>query len=296
MKTTINITAYPDDLGRYESANDLRTFYEQFGCSGLELMPANNLLPGPQVTPDMIIGIHCRCINDWMNLDYDYLIDHYRKDLDYAKEINAEYVVFHISQSSFKESISYTRSHTDIEVVDACCKLINDLLDNQNYSFYFLMENLWYPGLTFKDPKIPIYLLEQIHYTKKGFMLDTGHYMNTDTSLRTPNEALESLYHLLEKNHAIIPFIKGIHLNQSLSGEYVEHFKKHLPTPESDPDKLMAQAFEHIFKLDQHRPFAIPQVRDFIECIKPDYITYEYITNSRKQHAEFLELGSAPLR
>ncbi|KIR02470.1 hypothetical protein P261_01285 [Lachnospiraceae bacterium TWA4] len=296
MKTTINMTAYSDDTDRYESAEDLRSFYKKFGCFGLELMPAYDMKPDPKIVEhDMIVGVHCRCLIDWIDLSLEELVKHYKSDLDYAKEVGAEYVVFHISQTTYKENLIGRYSHTDEEIVDACCKLINALLDEQDYSFYFLMENLWYSGLTFKDPYIPIRLLNGVHYKKKGFMLDTGHYMNTNTTLRTPYDGLNSLYEMLEKNKTIIPFIKGLHLHQSLSGEYVENFRKNLPLLEDDIEKLMAQAFEHVFKLDEHKPFAIPEVRELVKYINPDYVTYEYITRSREENEEFLKLGSAPL-
>ena len=52
------------------------------------------------------------------------------------------------SDVSARELFTYQCRHTDEEVIDAAAELINLLLDGENYTFDFLMENLWWPGLT----------------------------------------------------------------------------------------------------------------------------------------------------
>ena len=124
MKITMNFSLEADDLGRYTDSTNLRRFYQSFGLSGLELMPLGED-PAHLVEKDMIVGIHLRCVTDWMDLDKDMLIEHYRKDLEYARLINAEYVVFHVTQVGFAESLVYEMKHTDAEVVDAAAAFIN---------------------------------------------------------------------------------------------------------------------------------------------------------------------------
>ena len=52
--------------------------------------------------------------------------------------------------------------------LDAAAAFINELLDGQDYPFWFLMENLWWPGLNMLDARITERLLAQVHYTKKA--------------------------------------------------------------------------------------------------------------------------------
>lgn len=294
MKTLMNFTSYEEDTTRYDSVADLRQFYQKYGCSGIELMPIDKSPAtfSSCMEPDMVVGIHTCSIADWMNLDTDYLVEHYRKDLDYARDVHAEYVVFHVTQVSFQESLTYIPEHTDQEVIEASCKLINQLLDGQDYHFHFLMENLWWPGLNLMDPSITKYLLDHIHYEKKGLMLDTGHLLHTNQNLRSQSEALSYLKHILETHKELYPFIKGIHLQQSLTGEYVQEFIKNPPSLKTDPDELFAQAFTHIFQIDKHLPFTEPGIRELVDEIDPLYLTYEYITSDRKQHEEYLMEGS----
>lgn len=111
---------------------------------------------------------------------------------------------------------------SDAEVVDAAAAFINELLDGQDYPFWFLMENLWWPGLNMLDAAITSRLLSQVHYEKKGIMLDTGHFMNNHYHLQTPEDAVVCLNQMLDAHEPLLPMIRGIHLNQSLSGAYHE--------------------------------------------------------------------------
>ena len=217
----------------------------------------------------------------------------YRRDLEFARQMQAEYVVFHASQISEVEATTYHFSHTDTQVVDACCRLVNSLMDGQSYTFLFLLENQWWPGLTFLRPEIAGALLDGIHYPYTGFMLDTGHLMNTNQQLSTPDEAVAYIHTVLNRNERYLPYIRGIHLNQSLSGAYVQDYLKRPPFDRSkaDADAWTCHVYEHIFQVDQHRPFVADGVRELVQRIDPAYVTYEYITHDRKELKQYLTAG-----
>ncbi|MGN0353948.1 MAG: TIM barrel protein [Muricoprocola sp.] len=294
MKITINFSISEDDIMRYRDSSDLRSFYQKFGCSGLEVMPLESDRC-QLIATDMAVGVHACCITDWMDLDQEELLKHYWKDLDYARDMHAEYVVFHVTQVSYAESLTYEMKHTNEEVIDAAADFINRLLDRQHYQFYFLMENLWWPGLTFEDPSLTHRLLDRVHYKKKGLMLDTGHFMNTNINLKTPEEALAYLNQMLDAHEDLIPMIKGIHLNQSLSGNYIRDYMDHKEVPSTDPSKLAEQAFLHIFRTDLHQPFTAPGVDKLVKRIDPLFVTLEYISRNREEHSLFLKEGIAAL-
>ena len=290
MKTTMNFTTSPYDAERFSSSEDLRQFYTGFRLDGLELMPLDPGLPS-QITPDMVTGVHLCCPPDWMESDPAAIEASYRRDLEFARQMQAEYVVFHASQISEVEAPTYHFSHTDTQVVDACCSLVNSLMDSQEYTFLFLLENQWWPGLTFLRPEIAGALLDGIHYPHTGFMLDTGHLMNTNQQLSTPDEAVDYIHNVLDKNECYLPYIHGIHLNQSLSGSYVQDYLKRPPFDRSDADAWLCHVYEHIFQVDQHRPFVADGVHDLVKRIAPDYVTYEYITRDRDELKKYLTAG-----
>ena len=71
MKITMNFSLSDDDTSRYTDLSDLRSFYQQYGLSGLEVMP---LMPDEThlLESDMITGVHACCITDWMELDQGF--------------------------------------------------------------------------------------------------------------------------------------------------------------------------------------------------------------------------------
>lgn len=100
----------------------------------------------------------------------------------------------------------------------------------------------------------------------------------------------------LDAHEDLIPMIKGIHLNQSLSGAYVKDYQKRMLTPAADPGELATQAFLHIFHIDLHQPFVANGVRELVQRMDPLYVTLEYISRDRKEHARLLNEGVKALK
>ena len=58
-----------------------------------------------------------------------------------------------------------------------------------------------------------------------------------------------------------------------------------------DPAERFRKVYEHIFQIDRHEPFTAVGVKELVERIEPMYVTYEYITRSREELAEYLDRG-----
>jgi len=69
-----------------------------------------------------------------------------------ARAVGARYVVFHVSNVTVDECLSDRMEHTDEEVCAAAAELINRLNEGRDDPFDFLVENLWWPGLTLTRP------------------------------------------------------------------------------------------------------------------------------------------------
>lgn len=307
MKFQMNFTTSYDDVIRFRDALDLKNFYTEHGCDGLEVMPLpystkeapDVYLPPeacPLIRPELVRGVHCWCTGNWTGPDREKTIAHYRQDLDYAARMGAEYVVFHVVQEGCEDGHVQRTDYTDREVIDTAAAFINELLDGREYPFWFLMENLWLPGLTLLNPEDTRALLSQVHYEKKGLMLDTGHYLHTNLDLKTQEEAVEYLHRMLDRHGELVSYIRGIHLQQSLTGEYVKKWMQNPPEFPEDPAERFRMLYEHIFQVDRHEPFTAAGVKGLVERIRPDYVTYEYITRSREELAEYLEKGRLDLR
>lgn len=313
MIKLINLTNYKDEMDRFSDREDVGRFCREHGCDGIELSAITEQVD-PRIPMEMVQGVHLPSFNNWMDLwqgnqeallkefgsmevveqyyggrDRQALLDTWSRSLDLAQRMYVPYVVFHVTEIKMEESLTEDFEHTDEEVVEAACELINELLDNKGYSFDFLMENLWWPGLNYRDARVTRKLLDGVHYAKKGLMLDTGHLMNSNQKLRTQEEGCEFIQQVLDEHEKMLPYIKGIHLHQSLSGEVVRRQKEQPVNLPGDYWEKWGQTYSYIFQVDTHQPFTAAQVRGIIDRVQPEYLTYELISRDREEHGRLLE-------
>lgn len=97
----------------------------------------------------------------------NHIVNFFKMDCDKAKNMNAEYVVFHVSNVSIFETFTYKLEQPDYTIIKASVEIINTLLNDNDYNFYFLLENLWWSGLNFLNPENSLYLIKNINYQKK---------------------------------------------------------------------------------------------------------------------------------
>lgn len=249
----------------------------------------------------MLVGYHLTFFPDWLDmyrrndaalkakfgsieaaerfyggLGKEHLISIYRQDLSRAKALKAKYVVFHVSDVSLEEGYTYRWLHSDEEVIDCAAECVNELLDGEDRSFDFLLENQWWPGFTFTNPKLTRRMLSAVEWPRRGIMLDTGHLMNTNLSLKTELDGVDYILHMLNEHGKLCRFIKGLHLHQSLSGGYAS--AKLGSLPDSWPDdytERFCASYEHILRLDRHEPWTESRAFEIIRRIEPMYLTHE---------------------
>ena len=191
MKITMNMTDCRWDEERFLDGQDAADYLRKMELDGLELMHCQG--GDPSFFPrEIICGMHLRNWNDWVDLwqenweplreeygslkqaekvygrlDRNSIIRPLERQLSMAASLGVSYVVFHVCDVKTTELYSYQFLHTDEQVVDAAAELINTLLDGKDYPFEFLMENLWWPGLTMTRPEITERLLAQIHFPRR---------------------------------------------------------------------------------------------------------------------------------
>lgn len=315
MKIQFNLTDSHYDLERFESRKDLEALLE--GFDGIELMHMEEDASGI-LTPDLVTGYHISMPEYWMDfwkgdlekclLEFDTLDNirtHYhgdtpealiqmvRREYENAIAYGAEYAVIHVSNASIFEEITGKYNYTDAEVIDEFSQLINAAIPadaNRNAgSPWLLLENLWQPGLNFKDPDMTARLVESIHYPKKGLMFDTGHLIHTEPALKSQKEAVQFIHQRLDAHKDLCHYIKGLHLHQSLTGNILKRYMKHPPLPAKTYEERVNQLFEYVFQIDQHKPFVAQGVRELVERIDPLYMTYEFISNNLEEHRKMLQ-------
>ena len=313
MKLTVNLTTSPEDLDRFASREELEALIR--GFDGVELMyygeDERKIVP-----PDRIVGFHMSNHNHWVDfwrqdeaalrreyddletakaafggtLDPEKLVEEFRRDFALARRFGAQYAVWHVSDAGIRESFTRKYRHTDEEVIDAACEVINAALaGEEDDSLVLLLENLWLPGLRFTRPEITARLLEGIRYPNKGIMLDTGHLLHNELDLRDETEGVDYIGKLLDAHGSLAGSVRGVHLNQSITGDYALSMMEHPPELGKTYRERSWKMFSHAYAVDKHRPFTAPGVRELImERIAPEFLTCEFITDDNAQHGEFL--------
>lgn len=300
MKQLMSLPLSGSTLTEYP---DLDALCQESGCDGLEAIWSGEPLP-TGVPPERCVGYHLAFFPDWLDFwlgdeaalrrkfgtaavwrefyggdnGRETLLAFYRDDLERATSWGAQYVVFHVSDVSLTEAYTYRWEHTHEQVLDASAELINCLLGQQNWPFAFLMENQWWSGLTLTDPAQTRRLLDAVQFPGKGLLLDIGHLMNTEPNLRTQEEAVSYLHGILDAHEDLLPYVKGVHLHQSLSGAYVKTHTGTLPSDwaqESDYLHRFSRCYEHILQIDTHLPLTCPNIVTILDRIQPDWLVHE---------------------
>lgn len=311
MKILFNITTSEDDLQRFETSKDLETLMD--GFDGLELMYFGKD-EKKIISKDRVVGLHMHFFPFWLDFwkgnekrlrkEFDHrtnwenyyggstkeaMLQRYKKDLEYAHQYDVEYVVFHVSEATIEESFTWKYHYTDEEVVDAAAEVINEIFSEEDGNIMVLLENLWQPGLNLMRPEITKRLLDKITYANIGIMLDTGHLLHTNTGLRKQEEGIGYIHQILDEHGDLCRFIRGVHLNQSLTGEYCENIRKNPPKMAASYEERYMQMFFHAFAVDEHKPFTGAGIKELVERISPEFLTFEFITSDSKQHRQYLK-------
>lgn len=316
MKRLMNFTVFEHDVGRYMDSRDLQCFYKDRGLDGLELM-LDMENPFPEIIPrDDVVGVHLRMFPYWLDLwkgnqtallenfgTEEALLSFYggiggrgaiyrrlERELWEAEALGAQYVVFHVSDVSFVEAWDRRFIHGDAEVIDTACTLINELLDVGGYTFDFLVENLWWPGFTMTDPWLTKRLLDGIHYEHKGIMLDVGHLLHTNLELSDMDQSVRYVKKMLERHKGLIHEIKGIHLHQSLTGDYVKAMLVGYSRETVSDQGFFWKTMGHVYNMDTHQPWVDGDFMSIIKAVDPKYLVLEFVTADRQEHGEKLDI------
>lgn len=308
MLESISFPVNAQSMAEYEDAGELLRACRALGCDGVEAIWGGDAvidaLPAAVVT-----GYHLLFYADWLDFwrgdeqallrkfgsweavvafyggeDRRALLAQYRADLDRAKRLGARYVVLHVSDVSIEEGYTYRWLHTDRDVLDAAIELANLLFSGERYSFALLLENQWWPGFTFTSPQQTAYLLDGICYPNKGILLDTGHLMNTNPSLRTQRDGLAYLQQKLDEHGDLKRYIRGVHLHQSCSGAYVRAHTGYLPKSlQGEYMDRFREGYKHILQIDCHQPWTQPEIASLVARISPEFLTHELACANRAE-------------
>lgn len=280
----------------------LTELFSEFSLDGLELTLYEDWKLG-LYPKEWVKGVHLKFWPNWLDFWYENIpilkeeyagetsyqqvygnsledwLEEWRWHISQAAATEPQYVVFHVSNARTSELYSRKFAYTSAEVIEATIDLINTIMENLPENITLLYENLWWPGLTFCEPKLADKLLSGTKHQNTGFMLDTGHLLNTSWNLKSEQEALNYICWRVNGLGELADKIQGIHLHSSFSGEFVKFQQEKYSS--SVPKSLgWEETFDYISKVDWHKPFETEAAEKIVERIKPKYLVHEFIQES----------------
>ena len=303
MKTSISFILSNYTLKEYDSMEDLENSIHSMGVDGMEVVRVGDI---NLENTDLINGVHLPFFTSWMdyylqNTDHlvkefgslekaksfygygpDKLHKYYESDLKFAEDYG-EYTVFHLANIATQNYLSSRSYYTSKEVIETSLEMINKLLQNRNSKNLFLLENLYYSGLTFLEPKLTEQLIEGLETDHKGFMLDTGHLMCTNPRIRTEEEGWDYVLDILKMNEPFLKHIRGIHLHATTGSHLYHEIKENPPAYIKDFDERFKYLYDHVGEIDQHRIATSDKVNRVLDLVQPDFLTLEFKSNSRQE-------------
>ena len=295
-----------DFYSNEELEKDMQYFSEKYGFDGFELI---KFFDGDNSSLKKYIkGYHMRFFPSWMELyledfnslydelkDEKYfkslcgghskkeLIEYYKRELKIAKELEVEYVVFHACNVKVTEAMTYDFKYSDKEVLDAVISIINEIFEDGEYDFKLLFENLWWSGLRLTNKEEIEYLLNGVKYKNVGFILDTGHMINNNRDIKNSKEGIKYIKKNIENIGEYKNLIYGMHLNYSLSGEYVNKSIKENKEKNLSIEEIMKNVYQHVGAIDYHDPFEDKEIIEVINSLPIKYLVFELIGNTREE-------------
>lgn len=298
MKKLLNISDFPNDD---ENLRMMEKYQKKYNFDGFEIIKFD-LEKDSSKLKDKIIGYHMRFFPMWLDIylgkynmikekfsdkmDRFYwcggdtkedVITYYKKDLQRAKELGVEYVVFHACYVDDDGSLTYQFPYTDKEVLEGVVSLINDIFKNEDFQFTLLLENLWWAGLKLNSKSEMKLLLNKIEYKNIGFILDTSHMLNTNFNLKNLDEGIDYIIENIDKMEELKKYIYGVHLSWSLSGDYVSKMiEKHRKSQE-EREKAKKKIYEYVGQIDYHYPFEDNRIMKVLNKLSLKWLVYEFL-------------------
>lgn len=317
MKILMNMVQHESKMSWFNNDwMELSRYLERMHLNGTELIFHQNYEVS-HIPKELAVGIHMTYWPTWLdfwhgktkalekqflnleNVTFYYggnhpnvMVDHYRKELQAAHTLGMEYAVVHVSHVEVEDTFTWNFGYSDEQVLQASADFINQTTEGMELNLALLFENLWWPGLNFKNPAATEEFLQKIRHPNKGFMLDIGHLMITNPKLRSLEEAGEYILTILDQNGSLLQNIRGIHLNQALTGGYImEDHGERLKEMRgcSDYWAMLGHARKHIGNIDQHIPFDHSIIQEVVARIEPEYLVYEFLPQDLQKLTEMIK-------
>jgi len=107
--------------------------------------------------------------------------------------------------------------------------------------------------------------------------------INNNRDIKNSKEGIEYIKKNIEKIGEYKNLIYGMHLNYSLSGEYVNKVIKENKEKNLNIEEIMNNVYQHVGSIDYHDPFEDKEIIDVINSLPIEYLVFELIGDTREE-------------
>jgi len=301
MRHQFAISAYDFDTDEYGGVRKAMQRITKAGADGIELL--TGYFEADKEFKGIAGGVHLPYATDWYsawvgdtsyidivspeNIRYrsygrnrEEMTDALKDAIVYASSLSPAYGVFHASNTRMDEVMGFAHRDSDEDVVRAAAGLLNATakrFPGGEPPFRIVLENLWWPGLTMTDDSGFRMLEKELEFDNWGLCLDTGHLMNRLGNCRDEERSIKDILKIIRKYpRDMKDRIEVMHLHMSLSADRREECMRNPVRFEmTNDDDMISKAYEHVCKVDQHRPFTNALCTDIVRIVGPKYLTHE---------------------
>ena len=325
MKKLFHLSTTPKQLKMFEENwGEIKEFVDKNSMDGIELGLTLDYDLN-KIPKEAIVGVHLSFYPMWLDFwrgnkeqlavqfknkealsayykgeSPECLIESYKKQYERAKALGAQYMVFHVSHVLPEDSFTWQFDYTDKEIMEATLELIHAAFPSDDEEGPLLLfENLWWPGLNYKDAQLTKWFIEQVQYPNKGYLVDISHLILTNSQVGTEEQAYSYVKETIEALGETRKWIKGVHLNKALPKHYMKRDHRYLLQKykeTKDSKQKLAILKKHIQALDGHVPFDHPVAKKIVDLINPLYCVYETAPDSRYELAYFIKKQNEALK
>lgn len=139
-------------------------------------------------------------------------------------------------------------------------------------SIALLLKNLWQSGRTFTRLEMTRRLLDGVRNPNRGIMPDTGRLFHTILHIRVQEGGLRYINVHMDVHGELCSAIRGVHLYQSIAGEFCRKTQNSPPDLSESYDQRRALMFRHAFQLTSISRFAAAALTGSLSAIRPNIL------------------------
>ena len=289
-----------EDFSEFPGDGPLGSRLSDLGVEGFELFTLVDPVPEKFIVPE-VVSVHLPYAIDWRSAwegrhyegapedltyftfgyDRDEMVDTVHRMIDVASVVRPAYGVVHAGNTDLRQVLHKRHESDNLKVLSEFCELMNRAVSSfpggePPYTLAF--ENLWWEGLTLRDPREWELMERELEFSNWGFTLDTGHMLNTSDHASEEGEAIDELIRIVsEYPQEMRDRIVAMHVQMSLTSEFRSTIVSEGRGEGESWDSFMKRAFRRASEIDEHRPFSDPRIAEVVRIVDPGYVNHELL-------------------